>query len=208
MNRTTSRYIAQLESLRHAVPAGTPDARIELADARELPFEMGSVDGVLTSPPYPGVYNYLEFTPAQSCLADHLKRAAGGTGEALQHTISSSAREIGSKAEKDELAAEPTAACFADRWQADTVAWLQSAAAVLKPAGRLAILIGDDSGINTLESITNAAATISQDTSSSYSLHVLASASLSSQATRPWAKQVSRGRGYRREHTVLLGRTG
>ena len=149
------------------------------------------------------MYNYLEFTPAQSSLADHIERTTGGTGETLLHTISS-AREIGSKAEKDELAAQPTTACFADSWQVDTVAWLQAAAAVLRPYGRLAILIGDDSGINTLESITNAAATISQNTSLSYSLHVLASASLSSQATRPWAKQVSRGRGYRREHTILL----
>ena len=193
--------MTQLAALRRAVPAGTPGARIELADAREIPSEFRQfrpIDGVLTSPPYPGVYNYLEFTPAQSGLADHIER----TSSTHEHAIS--AREIGAKADKDDCAAERTHASFEDLWQADTVAWLQAAAGVLSPAGRIAILIGDDSGINTLESITNAAATISRNASSPYTLHVLASASLSSQATRPWAKQASRGRGYRREHTILL----
>ena len=201
LSRTTSRYMTQLAALRRAVPAGTPGARIELADAREIPSEFRQfrpIDGVLTSPPYPGVYNYFEFTPAQSGLADHIER----TSSTHEHAIS--AREIGAKADKDDCAAERTHASFEDLWQADTVAWLQAAAGVLSPAGRIAILIGDDSGINTLESITNAAATISRNASSPYTLHVLASASLSSQATRPWAKQASRGRGYRREHTILL----
>jgi hypothetical protein len=201
LSRTTSRYMTQLAALRRAVPAGTPGARIELADAREIPSafrQFRPIDGVLTSPPYPGVYNYLEFTPAQSGLAAHIER----TSSTHEHAIS--AREIGAKADKDDLAAERTHASFEDLWQADTVAWLQAAAAVLSPAGRIAILIGDDSGINTLESITNAAATISRNASSPYTLHVLASASLSSQATRPWAKQATRGRGYRREHTILL----
>lgn len=140
--------MTQLAALRRAVPAGTPGARIELADAREIPSafrQFHPIDGVLTSPPYPGVYNYLEFTPAQSGLAAHIER----TSSTHEHAIS--AREIGAKADKDDLAAERTHASFEDLWQADTVAWLQAAAAVLSPAGRIAILIGDDSGINTLE---------------------------------------------------------
>ena len=176
-----------------------------LADARRIPRDVGPVDGVLTSPPYPGVYSYLDFTPPASGLAAHVESgyahtAATGSGP---RTV---AREIGSKAEKSELDADPALGSFTDRWQADTVAWLEAATAVLRPSGRIAILIGDDSGINCLESITAAAATISTKHASSHTLHVIGSASLSSQATRPWARQSSRGRGYRREHTILLER--
>ena len=218
LTRTTSRYLRALESLRQAVPHGTPSARIDVCDARQLPISLreddnaGPLDGVLTSPPYPGVYDYLDFTPEISLLAEHV--VAMGSSMACVGTPQASpagepakqALEIGSRAERDMLEADPTLGSFAERWQADTVQWLEAAARLLRTGGRMAILIGDDSGINTLESICAAAETISRRHAPSYTLRVVASASLSSEATRPWAKQSSRGRGYRREHTILLER--
>lgn len=206
LDRTMSRYIRQVGSLADAVPQGTPKARVELSDARQVRREWMPVDGVLTSPPYPGVYDYLELTPPASGLAQLV--SAGCEGRA---------REIGSRGERRELDADPALGSFAERWQSDTVAWLEAALAVLRPHGRVAILIGDDSGVNSLESITAAAATISHRAaagagpeagangdSGSYTLRVIASASITDQMTRPWAKQSSRGRGYRREHTILM----
>jgi hypothetical protein len=40
------------------VPAPAPDADVRLADARRLPFRDGQFDAVVSSPPYPGVYDY------------------------------------------------------------------------------------------------------------------------------------------------------
>lgn len=49
----------RLEEFASLVPRGTPPARVEEADARDLRrIPDGSVDLVLTSPPYPGVYDY------------------------------------------------------------------------------------------------------------------------------------------------------
>jgi SAM-dependent methyltransferase len=43
------------------VPSGTPRARVEVADARRLAFVRdASIRLVVTSPPYPGVYDYYE----------------------------------------------------------------------------------------------------------------------------------------------------
>ena len=207
LDRTASRYVRQLAALGEAIPrdSGGGPARIVLADARAIPRELGPVDGVLTSPPYPGVYDYLAFTPPQSGLAEHVARGAGEVkafgGESGQGV--GEIGEIGSRAERSALESDSAGGCFSDRWQADTVKWLTAAAAVLRPGGRMALLIGDDSGINCLESITSAAAAVSRS-APSHALDVLASASLNTQATRPWARQASRGRGYRREHTILL----
>ncbi len=45
------------EAVERAHP-GLGSPRIELADARRTPWEDGSADAVVTSPPYPGVYDY------------------------------------------------------------------------------------------------------------------------------------------------------
>jgi SAM-dependent methyltransferase len=50
------RQLLQFSAL---VPPRTPPARIQLADARELRYaNAGSIDLIVTSPPYPGVYDY------------------------------------------------------------------------------------------------------------------------------------------------------
>jgi hypothetical protein len=51
----------RLDAYSARVPARTPRAYVTHADARELGYaESGSIDLVVTSPPYPGVYDYLD----------------------------------------------------------------------------------------------------------------------------------------------------
>lgn len=51
----------RLVAFNERVPARTPRAFVTHADARKLAYvEPGSVDLIITSPPYPGVYDYLD----------------------------------------------------------------------------------------------------------------------------------------------------
>jgi len=202
LTRTTERYVAKVASLVTATPKQTPAADIRVGDARSLEgvAVAVAVAGVVSSPPYPGVYTYLDFVPAGNCLARHVSNTTPATSYARG--------EIGSKAEMQALDTASVSDSFADRWQLDTTAWLQAVRDKLIPHGRIAILIGDENGVNTLESISAAVASLSEDTSglasSDYQLEVIASASLTSRTTRPWARQNRRGRGYRCEHTILM----
>jgi hypothetical protein len=225
--RTAQRYGRQVEELSAAVPAHTPAVFIEVADARVGPRVVSGVvvDGVCTSPPYPGVYTYMNIAPPDSCLVEYVatrqsrKRDDSSDIRAAEdHRLKPAvALEIGSRAKKAELSSDPShgASGFAAHWQRDTEAWLEAAAKKLRPGGRIAMLIGDDSGVNCLASVAQAAAAVTQRmgqapsapsgcASEAFALRVLASASLSERATRPWAKHAGRGKGYRREHTILL----
>jgi hypothetical protein len=73
--RNARRYIEQVLALVHDIPAGTAEADIYVANAtddqrrrrstqgtggvRDAAGKAVPIDGVLTSPPYPGVYNYV-----------------------------------------------------------------------------------------------------------------------------------------------------
>mmetsp|Transcript_2051 Transcript_2051/g.4376 ORF Transcript_2051/g.4376 Transcript_2051/m.4376 type:complete len:455 (-) Transcript_2051:243-1607(-) len=162
LDRTALRYAEAIATLVDAVPSGTPAADVRVADARTtrrsglggdgtVPF-----DGVLTSPPYPGVYDYLEFTPSTSGLAAHMARewrdGRAAAGQEREEGDAVRWEEIGSKGERQEHEADPSA--FVERWQTDTAAWLEVAASSCRAeGGRIAMLIGDDSGVNCLESI-------------------------------------------------------
>ena len=50
-------YVEQLTELQTLVPPDTAQAKISLADARKPGFD--KVDTIITSPPYPGTYDYL-----------------------------------------------------------------------------------------------------------------------------------------------------
>ncbi|HET9960280.1 MAG TPA: DNA methyltransferase [Polyangiaceae bacterium] len=55
----TRELVEQLRTFTELMPPGTPPARVEQCDARQLGFlKSGSVDLVVSSPPYPGVYDY------------------------------------------------------------------------------------------------------------------------------------------------------
>jgi len=56
--RRVEQMVAALADFADLVPEGTPSARIEEADARKTPWKSRSAEVVITSPPYPGVYDY------------------------------------------------------------------------------------------------------------------------------------------------------
>ena len=204
LSRTADRFVAKLQELTAAVPSGTPNAQIYVSDARLLGITGASgADGVLTSPPYPAVYDYVG-----DDAPNELGRWAVSTGQQYCSPTSEMSKgnvpavmrsfeEIGSKNQFEALKSSPGS--FAQRWQADTEDWLQAAAEQLRPDGRIAMLIGDNVGVHALSSIAAAATKISER--SNFELRLLASASVAEDARRPWA---AKKRNYRSEHTILL----
>ena len=239
-DRTAERYMEKLLALSEAVggPASgdgpaCADAQMLVADAKSGPAaeeqlsETATIDGVLTSPPYPGVYDYVvDDGDCDRGLGAHvLLQRRGRRAEAEEFAQ----REIGSQQQRRDAslaktddaanppaegsAAEASVAAeaevvgdvFAARWQADTVRWLHAVACRLKhPGGRIAMLIGDNAGIDALKSILLAARTVSVSAlAAGWELRVVASASVSEDARRPWS---TKKRNYRTEHTILLER--
>lgn len=114
-------YGRMLESM----PTGLPRPIIEHGDARETPPPR-MVDLVLTSPPYPGVYDYL---PLQQLRYAWLDLTPG----------SAFSREIGSR--RDFRARGRGNAV--KEWEAATQAWIRTQAQALNPGGRMAVVVGD-----------------------------------------------------------------
>lgn len=109
----------RLVALRDVVPEKTPHASIVIGDARRLALRR-HVDLVLTSPPYPGIYDYL---PMQGV------RQAWFTGEVGEG-------ELGSRRGWHEHGAQRA-------WRRDTYAWMSQVAQGLAPGGHLVVVIGD-----------------------------------------------------------------
>jgi hypothetical protein len=112
------------EALHAATPAGTPDPLIRAIDARAPGPRGAGVQLVLTSPPYPGVYDYL---PLQ------------GLREAWLNVRGSYGDEIGSRRAWDRDGHQAAMR----RWRADTAAWMGSASVTLRPGGWLVVVVGD-----------------------------------------------------------------
>ncbi len=110
----------RLVDLREAVPPETPAAEVREGDARDV---MPAADLVLTSPPYPGVYDYL---PIQDLRAAWL-------GLTLPD-----AAEIGPRRSfrVDREAAH-------DRWAQAHEAWIHAAAGAIQGSGDLVVVVGD-----------------------------------------------------------------
>jgi hypothetical protein len=110
-------------ALRELVPEGTPEARIYGQDAR-IGYRKDPMDLVLTSPPYPGTYDYV---PLQ-----HLRRTW---------------LEDGKKGESSELGARRSwrdgARGAKAQWVKDTYQWTGAAADSLRPGGHFVVVIGD-----------------------------------------------------------------
>ena len=107
-----------------ALPSG-PRPLVSIGDAREdtPAHECGLV---LTSPPYPGVYDYL---PMQQLRASWLNidLGFGAAGEV------GSRRSFRAKGRKDAL----------KQWRNDTDAWISTQAGCLPSGGRMVIVVGD-----------------------------------------------------------------
>lgn len=112
-----------MAALRDAVPEGTPEAVVWQGDARRLHVDR-PVPLVLTSPPYPGTYDYL---PMQ-----HLRRVWLGDPRL------DDAGEVGARRDWRRGARKALAA-----WNRDTAAWTRAAAESLATGGHLVVVIGD-----------------------------------------------------------------
>jgi hypothetical protein len=108
--------------LRAAVPAGTPDAEIGFADAREArPWTPVAL--VLTSPPYPSTYDYL---PMQ-----HLRHVWLGDRPDASREIGARRLWRGGLRRAREI------------WRRDTDLWTRNATSALSAGGHLIVVIGD-----------------------------------------------------------------
>lgn len=114
-----------------AVPPGTPPPDVRLGDARKLAHvKSGSVDVILTSPPYLGTYDY----------AEHHARRFGWLGVDARNFAE---LEIGARRKSD----NPDKALAA--WQRDVDAFVAEFARVLKKKHGLAFVAIGDSAVGT-----------------------------------------------------------
>jgi hypothetical protein len=174
----------QLADYRRSLPAGAPSASCTLGDARQLPaLHPSSVALVISSPPYPGVYDYL------SHHDDRLRWLELDARKFEQ-------LEIGSRRE---LSAAPFAAALG-RWERDLGATLHALARGLAVGGRVVLLLAD----STLAGKPLFAERVVRKLAPAANLSVLAHAS----QARPHFHAGSRdafAQQPRREHLLLLG---
>jgi DNA modification methylase len=124
-HRKADELVRLLAELAAKVPPRTPPPDVRLGDARHVSHvRPGSVDVIVTSPPYLGTYDYAE---------QHARRF-GWLG---LDPRSFEALEIGAR----RRAKTPDAALMA--WQTDVDAFVAEFARVLKPEGRAFVVIGD-----------------------------------------------------------------
>jgi DNA modification methylase len=125
--RKADELARRLGAFAQAVPTGTPAPDVRLGDARHLRhIADGSVDIVLTSPPYLGTYDY----------AEHHARRFGWLGLDARRFADV---EIGAR--RGAAATSPAAAL--ERWQHDVDAFVREFARVLVRGGLAFVAIGD-----------------------------------------------------------------
>ncbi len=113
----------RLVALREATPPGTPPVALLRGDSRKLRLD-APVDLALTSPPYPGTYDYL---PMQ-----HLRRVWLGDGKSGEDD------EVGSRRSWRDGSRKARST-----WASDTNAWTRAVADALTPGGTLVVVVGD-----------------------------------------------------------------
>jgi DNA modification methylase len=124
--KKTEELVRRLEAYSAALPDRRLPWGVRLGDARALPMNDGRAQAIITSPPYPGVYDYVEHHRLRldwlKLDAKHLER-----------------HEIG--AHRD--FAHQTAAAAEERWGEQMGDCLDEMRRVLAASGRIALLIAD-----------------------------------------------------------------
>lgn len=119
----------RLAAFSQAVPTGTPTPLVRHSDARHLAhLRDGSVELVITSPPYLGTYDY----------AAHHARRFGWLGVASDEETRFARAEIGSRTSGRQGADEALA-----RWGRDVAGYVAELGRVLAPGGRAYLVVGD-----------------------------------------------------------------
>jgi DNA modification methylase len=113
----------KLEELEKNIPGPEARARVFRKDAREFRQKEREFGMVLTSPPYPGVYDYLPLQQLRACWLG----------------LEEDGPELGSRRS---FKKKGRGAAIAD-WEADSLKWLKACCKVLKPKGRIVLLLGD-----------------------------------------------------------------
>lgn len=133
-----------------------------------IPFGL-VVDTVLTSPPYPGVYDYLSHARLTRSRLGRLSAKSYDEGEdssfldpvpsgrnwASAWTVG----EVGARSEVrrrrriEASSGDEDASIRETKWENDQKGWLLATASALRAGGRLAIMIGDGDGIDTRSSL-------------------------------------------------------
>jgi hypothetical protein len=164
-----------------AVPVVVAAPVLQRCDARSLTLPQ-PVAAVLTSPPYPGVYDYLSYAReirskvgAAPATSDDTTASTNSSSSSNDSSDSSDATALASfistalPADRnwpsdwltDEIGAfkslkkDPYG--FKSTWQSDHTAWIKQLMQWLQPGGRAAIQIGDGAGVCALTSTLAAA---------------------------------------------------
>jgi SAM-dependent methyltransferase len=174
------RGLAELELV---TPAGTPEPRVYLGDAREYDFiDSRSIDLVLSSPPYAGVYDYAQHHAVRfrwlGLPMDQFRR-----------------RQLGERTAAEGLGVAPSG------WMEGRRRWLVEMGRVLRPEGVAVLVVGDGVVGDRAE---DAAGAVARD-SRAAGLKLVARAS-QERPTRDKRLIEIFGDKARREHILLLRR--
>ena len=174
------RNVTAWTAFAEALPAGTQSADVRVADARETGLPPGSADAVVTSPPYPGVYDYAEEQQLRA-------RWLGGQGE-LRHARR---HEIGRRG------GAPSS------WETGIYEALKEIVRVTTQGARIFLVVGD----GTVKGKPVRAEKVIRRLIYGRDLHLVRLAAVS--AERPWFHADTAeafGETRRREHLILLER--
>jgi SAM-dependent methyltransferase len=180
--RELTEQILEYEAM---LPASAPKPKLYERDARQLSvLADGSVDLVVTSPPYPGVFDYLE----HHRLRLKFLELDGATFRT---------REIGARRNYEAL----DFAAATARWRSEFLPCLREMARVLRPGGRAAMIVADSA----VAGQALRADRLIAEWSAELPLKLVMTASQERPNFHKQSRQAYRSRG-RSEHLLLLER--